>query len=109
MIGESSRDIRLQVKLTMDFKNSPAPITTETYMAAIVKNPQLRDLFKQVVLAPEYAGPENFLATTDDQGSLQIFQDRMFMNMPLRAVVALGGPQTLITDFITRANTLLRQ
>lgn len=109
MIGESSRDIRLQVKLTMDFKNSPAPITTETYMAAIVKNPQLRDLFKQVVLAPEYAGPENFLAITDDQGSLQIFQDRMFMNMPLRAVVALGGPQALITDFITRANTLLRQ
>ena len=31
------------------------------------------------------------------------------MNMPLRAVVALGGPQALITDFITRANTLLRQ
>lgn len=104
MIGDSSRDIRLQTKLTMDFKNSPAPVTMETYLTTIVQDPRLRDIFQATVLAPKYAGENNFLAATDENGNLALLQDQMFLNMPLRAVIALGGPAPLIADFIAAAN-----
>lgn len=104
MIGDSSRDIRLQTKLTMDFKNSPAPVTAETYLSTIVRDSRLQKLFKETVLAPQHAAENNFLAATDADGNLTLLQNQMFLNMPLRAVIALGGPADLIDDFITVAN-----
>jgi len=104
MVGDSSRDIRLQTKLTMDFKNSPAPVTAETYLSTIVRDPRLQQIFKDTVLAPEHASANNFLATTDEHGNVALLQDQMFLNMPLRAVIALGGPADLIHDFINAAN-----
>ncbi|MGX6428756.1 glycoside hydrolase family 3 C-terminal domain-containing protein [Levilactobacillus yonginensis] len=104
MIGESSRDIRLQTKLTMDFKNSPAPITTETYFAQVVQEPRLRDLFQRIVLDSEQDRTNNFLTIKDDAGNLVLMQNQMFLNMPLRAAVALGVPANLISSFIAAAN-----
>lgn len=104
MVGDSSRDIRLQTKLTMDFKNSPAPVTAETYLSTIVRDPRLQQIFKETVLSSENTDGNNFLATTDEHGNVALLQDQMFLNMPLRAVIALGGPADLIHDFINAAN-----
>lgn len=104
MIGQSSRDIRLQTKLTMDFKNSPAPVTDETYLTNVAWNPRLLELFKQKVIAPASQAGTSLLGATDADGTPTILQDRMFLNMPLRALIAQGVPADLIEDFIRAAN-----
>ncbi|WP_125544624.1 glycoside hydrolase family 3 C-terminal domain-containing protein [Levilactobacillus lindianensis] len=103
MVGQSSRDIRLQTKLTMDFKNSPAPVTMETYLATIVRDHKLLDQFKSTVLNP--LGANNPLGFSDQQDDHpQLTQNLMFLNMPLRALVATGVPEALVADFISLAN-----
>ncbi|HIW72477.1 MAG TPA: glycoside hydrolase family 3 C-terminal domain-containing protein [Candidatus Levilactobacillus faecigallinarum] len=106
MIGASSRDMRLQTKLTMDFENSPAPITPETYLTTIVRDPELLATFKETVIKPLADGDQsgNPFVATDANGEASALQDRMFLNMPLRAVVALGTPYDLIHRFIHEAN-----
>lgn len=105
MIGESSRDIRLQSKLTMDFKNSPAPITPETYLYDVMANSRLRQLFSQLVIAPlRPAKTADIFSQTDEHGEAVVLKNPMFLNMPLRAAVALGTPADLITNFIHAAN-----
>lgn len=104
MIGQSSRDIRLQTKLTMDFKNSPAPITDETYLTDVAWNSRLLALFKKTVITPASQDGTTLLGATDADGTPTILHDRMFLNMPLRALTAQGIPADLIEDFIRAAN-----
>ncbi|PTM21790.1 glycosyl hydrolase [Lactobacillus sp. PFC-70] len=106
MLGESSRDMRLQTKLTMDFQNRPSQVSPETYLTTIVKDPELLAVFKQTVIKPLANGDQsgNPFVATDENGEAAALQNRMFLNMPLRAVVALGTPQSLIHDFIQTAN-----
>jgi len=106
MLGESSRDIRVQSKLTMDFENSPAPVTAETYLTSIVQDPQLLATFKETVIKPLASGDQsgNPFVATDENGEAPALKDRMFLNMPLRAVVALGTPKHLIDNFIHETN-----
>ncbi|MFC6274514.1 beta-glucosidase [Levilactobacillus tangyuanensis] len=106
MIGDSSRDMRLQTKLSMDFKNSPAPVTEDTYLSRVVSDDHLRELFLENVIAPLQATEEtpSMLTATDGDGQLMALQNRMFLNMPLRATVSLGTPLDLIENFISAAN-----
>ncbi|MFC6261710.1 glycoside hydrolase family 3 C-terminal domain-containing protein [Levilactobacillus fujinensis] len=106
MIGDSSRDMRLQTKLTMDFKNSPAPVTSETYLSAIVQDPELLKIFKETIITPQINGDNsgNPFVDTDENGESLALKDRMFLNMPLRAVIALGTTSKLINNFIFVAN-----
>ena len=107
MVGASSRDMRLQTKLSMDFENSPAPVTSETYLTTIVQDPELLAIFKQTVIQPlanEGDGSGNPFVATDENGEAVALKDRMFLNMPLRAVVALGTSRQLIHHFIHEAN-----
>lgn len=107
MVGASSRDMRLQTKLSMDFENSPAPVTSETYLTTIVQDPELLAIFKQTVIQPlanDGDGSGNPFVATDENGEAVALKDRMFLNMPLRAVVALGTSRQLIHHFIHEAN-----
>lgn len=106
MIGESSHDIRVQSKLTMDFENAPAPVTLETYLAKVVTDPRLRGLFQRTVVAPllQPDVPQNLFSETDADHQPLLFQSRMYLNMPLRALVALGTPAKPLNDFIQAAN-----
>ncbi|UIF28381.1 glycoside hydrolase family 3 C-terminal domain-containing protein [Levilactobacillus brevis] len=104
MVGQSSRDIRLQAKLTMDFKNSPAPVTDETYLTIVASDQRLLKLFKQYVIAPANQDDNSLLSATDANGEPTVLQDKMFLNMPLRALTAQGVPADSIEDFIQAAN-----
>ncbi|GEO69742.1 glycoside hydrolase family 3 C-terminal domain-containing protein [Levilactobacillus acidifarinae] len=106
MIGESSRDIRLQTKLTMNFENAPAPLSLESYLYRVIADPRLKGLFQRIVITPlsQPDVPANFFSELDADGQPLAFHNRMFLNMPLRALIALGTPDKPIKTFIRQAN-----
>lgn len=93
-VGSSSRDIRLQQKINMDYgEKVPAPLTSNTYLAEVVTNASLRPALEQ-----------SGLAQAIDQMMQIPGLDRVLENMPLRTLMMFGLPQKAVQAFITIAN-----
>ncbi|PWG00145.1 beta-glucosidase [Levilactobacillus bambusae] len=107
MIGASSRDTRLQQRITLTFENEPHEISENTYLNEIISDPTLMALFMKDVVTPfsdHGSTTEQQLFTVDQNGKVAILQNPLFTNMPLRALVAQGLPNQLIQTFIRHAN-----
>lgn len=94
LVGRSSRDLDLHQDITLAWNpQTTAPITTNTYIGAVMSRPELRSALEATGIA------KNFDALAGDDTNSE-----MMKNMPLRSAIMIGVSTEQLDAFLKLAN-----